>query len=479
MGHASVRGLLRDVERSAHVKRAASYLQGKRDELAAFPSFDDFIDELVTRPTRELKAVEHHIAVLSTNARRTLARNELFVGPTLLDELLFDYAAHPVSDDGPAADVFRLLVGRRLTGPGLVLYPLHSFGILAAGLLRISPQWAGQQPIVRIPTAGLVVTPQTGSLDATLAFLELAKRDLGIRREIPRGYIEHWHRSRPTKWLVQNPLLAARITSLPGSYYENQPFIVARLKFAIALVLMLSDLQPDPPRGAGRLFSTASINNFETLDIRHYIVLHPAFRGRTRLDGDCVPMNASRWTLAELSSLPVQLDIAAMRRPAMAQRIVGAVLEAQRGYFAHGVFSGDNTATVRIYRKLFDALEFLRRSHRGADGDTEGLANIAAAFEVLLTDHYERGNQEAQIGRRLELALAGESGKRSLMRAWENVYSVRGQYLHSGRVSVSADLRAAWRTFAFAFMSVAERLHRVPNIRSTAERPLGELLGDT
>src|SRR5207245_4853008 len=45
------------------------------------------------------------------------------------------------------------------------------------------------------------------SFEGTLKFLNESAASLGIRQQIPQDLMEHWRRSRPTKWLERNPLL--------------------------------------------------------------------------------------------------------------------------------------------------------------------------------------------------------------------------------------------------------------------------------
>ena len=48
-------------------------------------------------------------------------------------------------------------------------------------------------------------------------------------------------------------------------------------------------------------------NNWETLDIKHYFLFYPRANSNL-LTGDCIPMNLSRPTLAELSEVQAELD---------------------------------------------------------------------------------------------------------------------------------------------------------------------------
>ena len=56
------------------------------------------------------------------------------------------------------------------------------------------------------------------------------------------------------------------------------------------------------------------VNNFQTLDIKHYVVLFAHPKNRAVLIGDCVPMHLNPAALAEVSQLGFDLDPRYWRR---------------------------------------------------------------------------------------------------------------------------------------------------------------------
>ena len=99
---------------------------------------------------------------------------------------------------------------------------------------------------------------------------------------------------------------------------------------------MMASLQHrQEPRS--RLFSTSAMNNFQTLDIHHYVLLFDDPHVET-LEGDCVRLRGPRDACVELSNL--SFEIAPRARPlspAVTAAIRDAVEGAYAGYIRHTV----------------------------------------------------------------------------------------------------------------------------------------------
>jgi hypothetical protein len=88
--------------------------------------------------------------------------------------------------------------------------------------------------------------------------------------------MEHYERSRPTKWLTRNPLLVVKARTFSNGDYENHRFITLNLERACSLLFMLASLQNGfPVHRNESLFETGGINNWQTQDIYHFILLEP------------------------------------------------------------------------------------------------------------------------------------------------------------------------------------------------------------
>lgn len=459
------------------IAQSADYLVAHRSDLERF---DDVLHLALstdaeyalpgTPPelTNAARPLGYHLTAVRAGLAEELWPRQIFVDAEVLDELVFWAARDPLVSD-PVQAVLEWIRDARASRPGLMVFPLHSLGVLGFGLLRPSQ---GRLSFVN-PAYGYALTPQTNALDRTMAFLAEVGREFGVRKQVPTELVEHWRRSRPTGWLERNPLLAVRTIQLPGSYYGNEWLLVSRVRSTTGLLCMLAALQPPSDR-TGKLFSTRTMNNFQTLDIHHYITLFDNPTKRGALDGHCVPIHASRLFISELSDLEIDIDPAHWRRNrALGERVHRAAEAVYTEYLRDRIAAPRQNARTRTVRKLFDGVGFFRRSYQRGSSDWRAKVSLATAFEMLLTDSY--GAVRATLQRRTRLLLKGVPGTRSMQAAVGNLYESRSELVHTGSDDAEVDMALARRAFVLCFTELAERL---PSLPERAATPIRDLTGD-
>lgn len=449
---------------STRIKNSVDYLIQNRSTISKYKDIEDFVlrDEEYTTKTDEdeetLKACEHHLFQLRSRFSNELWAKEFFLGISVIDQLLFSAFAH-TDKANPILHALEIVRDSDVLKPGFVVYPLHSFGVIAVGLFHA---YSSARVQFQVPGYGLIVAPQTNSFKNTISFLEGSASILGVKKRIPIDLIEHWVRSRPTRWLEKNPLMVLRVHSFPGGYYENQFFLIYKLKIATTLLLMLNAFQTFESSKEGDLFNTSRTNNWETLDIHHYILFFPK-PNSSKLSGDCIPMNSKSATLAELSSVPVNLDPKFWRRRMpWSEELINVLDQVGKSYLRYSIGKPKNNVKSRVYQKLFRSLEFYRKSHRITDDKGESAVYLAIAFEILLTDNYSIGVSE-KIYDRVSILLRGIKGNKKLKTAVRELYRARGKYVHAGEVNDTVCLKTARVAFIHTFLSLSSKLGALPN----------------
>jgi hypothetical protein len=450
---------------------SVNYLTTHRGELTAYGSPEDLgvaaYDE--DSPDRVARALAVNIQAVRNALLEELWRREIFVGVEVVDQLLF-YAVKSPDKPDPLLATLEYLRDRRATRPGLVVFPLHSFGVLRAGLFRGDTK---QQAQFIDANQGLAVTPQTNVLSQTIDFVERARREFRVHKPIDSELIEHWYRSR-AKWLERNPLLVIRMTTQRGSYFDTEPVVLSRVRAATARLAMISTFQSSEPDRPSRLFSSARTNNWETLDIHHYIVFYdnPA-RGGT-LDGDCVPVQSRGSRIVELSDLSIEIDPAFRGRRATMGKIDAAVAAVYRGHLAH-MWRRRRNAQTRTYDRFFASLSYFLRSFHNEGRSWAAAVSLATAFEMILTDQYS-GGATRRLERRLGLVLRGIAGRLAYETAFAELYAARGDLVHAGTEPTGLDLHVAQQAFVRAFCVIAPRIDQLP-LRTAS--PMVSLTGDS
>ncbi|WP_157877319.1 HEPN domain-containing protein [Streptomyces odonnellii] len=366
---------------------------------------------------------------------------------------------------------------RQLARPGMVVFPVHSFGLLAGGLLRFR---SARSWIFSPPGSRIALFPQTNRWSKTRENLDEVRRAFGVRKELPLERLEHWRRSRPVAWLEQNPIMAISVSTAPGSYYDTEHLVLGRLRASSALACLLAAVQPHNDMPGGFLFSSARTNNWETLDIHHYLSLFDSPADRRALDGNCVPIGLRKAALAEISELNIEIDPSYWaRRRSFADVARDAVDQVYDGYMRHARLRRPTTrpdALSKAFTKLHDSLAYFRRSFHASDQSWSQIVSLAVAFEMMLTDGSNAGAIAAKLQRRVRLLLRGQPGVRGYSEAVHDLYKHRNGVVHAGTVATGVDLAQARRGFALCFVELARRS---VSLTPTMEEPMRDLIGDS
>ncbi|MGN9811995.1 hypothetical protein ACTMSW_21885 [Micromonospora sp. BQ11] len=442
---------------------SVEYITSHAEDLAQFRYLDDFAAELIRDDIDEgVRAINFHLENVRNGLARELWQRGLGVGLYTLDELLFDAVKNGDSD--PVVSVLKRLRRSERNAPGLVIFPLHSFGVLAAGLLQ--PFRGTTYTLVR-PGAGYVVTLQTNNLRRTMSLIDGARTRLGVTKHLDQSLIQHWRESRGADWLERNPLLIARMTTIAGYYNETEFLTLGRLQVITASIVMMAAMQSRRKDETGWFFSSGAINNWQTTDVNHYFVL--AGGHEEVLRGESVPIHDSS-QVREMAGLAVDIDPRYFRREsARSAQIFSSLEQLFAGYLRHSV-GMQNSTIGNVHRKIMEAVTFFRRSFQPGRDDWTAVISLATAFEMLLTDRFE-GGVKARLVMRTQTLLRGVSGTRRYQASVEALYVARSETVHEGKVS-RLDLYDARQTFVLCFLEIMRRL---PQLREGQPNPMERL----
>lgn len=433
-------------------------------EAAKLPSTADHIDWVLSEDHKVGRAVDYHFAQLRAPLVSALWERDLFVGVTVIDELIFSAARRGANDI--VLDVLQWLAASQVTKPGYIIYPLHSFGIKGAGLFP-DPNERSSESLAR--AFGFAISAQHNSMNALVDWLGQVHGWFGIAGDVPVDLLTHWRRSR-APWLEYNPLIAMRVNEMSGDYFENQRLILDRLKATTAFLAGLSVRQPLPEPGAHG-FSSSRVNNHATLDIHHYFNVSSATDAAGALIGSSVPMNVDVLTLAELSELAVDLDLGYWDAHIDDARTLWTGLEdlakAQIRLRAARV-AGQKTKRDTTAGKIFTSVDYFRRS---LNEHWSAPISLGTAFEMLLTSKYESGVTN-RLARRVEAITQNPTAGSTVRR----IYGVRSALVHEGEEPTGdSDVHEAQLIYLLCLEWLVPRIATVP---ANADDPLRLLTND-
>jgi hypothetical protein len=147
-------------------EKSADYLLYNRAELQTYPSVDVlamYSDPEYAPSTaapddiKKAKALVHHFTRVRSAIAQALWSREIFIGIDVIDELAFYGAQDNTVTDLILECLTRIRDGH-MNRPGLIVFPVHSFGVLSAGL--VYPLRRGQLTIVNA-ASGYALFPQS------------------------------------------------------------------------------------------------------------------------------------------------------------------------------------------------------------------------------------------------------------------------------------------------------------------------------
>ena len=127
--------LLYEKIRTTKVLRSIKFLINKRDKINTISDIYDFVDNIINHPTQDLKAFEVNLNRVSLKIAEVLWIKEIFIGRSVIESLLFSLIKDSHVND-PIEKFLYLIEDYGLHRPGLVIYPIHSFGVLGLGYAR-------------------------------------------------------------------------------------------------------------------------------------------------------------------------------------------------------------------------------------------------------------------------------------------------------------------------------------------------------
>ncbi|KMS56608.1 hypothetical protein V474_13675 [Novosphingobium barchaimii LL02] len=412
------------------------------------------------------RSFDHHLCFMRAGIARTFMRRDCFVGLSVIDDLIFQ--AVKAGRPDIVAEVINAIVGHQLHDPGMIVFPLHGFGIARpyADTMR-----RGLHPQLLLESAGLCVMAQTNDIEKTITLLDDARVSMGITHAFDSQGIRSYTAGNRLSWLHSNPVMAFRFNSYSHDPYENQLFYQLRMRTMTALLLMTSLKAPCLSSEIG----SDRANNQETLDINHYLRIEVSPR-LERLEAERIPRNVDALSLVEASDVGVRISLAGwndLKANGELDSYLATLRQIETGYLTHQILDRRETKEASLYVKLVRSLDYFRRSFRANVRPSERVIMLAIAFETLLTDSYS-GGVTARIRRRAATCLQQAGMPPALNGAVEQLFDARGKFVHSGFGPEDISLHDA----RLAYVACLATVTRLAQGATLVDPVIGTLLND-
>lgn len=455
------------------VSDAEAWLSTQHNVIGSFSSLEELVVEGEDNLDKSTyNGILYHATMLRAEILKALWSNEIYIGMSIVDELIFNFSKDLTAPT--SSQVLQYLTTTQAGTAGFVLYPLHGVG------LETQPMFGVDDSIksyILFKSIGACLTSQSNDFETAFDQIATMASKLGVSGRVPRDTLRHFLDSRSMNWITRNPLLMVKIASHTGSYYENQFIYTLKIRLASSLAVMLHAVAAYQGVIVDKFSSSATTNNWETLDIRHYLVAETRQKRSLPLEFRSVPMNLAAMELARLSDLTITLSSKTLAQSRFARtkgRLTAALKIVEAGHLAHVNATSPDKVRRRIFSRIVTALNWYRQSFGSRVSDDEAVVALAIAFETLLTDHYAGGVRD-RVRRRVAICLKGRHGVTKYLEAVTAIMEARGAIVHHGSTVKVADRTSAQVAFAYCFEAIVDRL---PSLGNRLDQPIGDLLGD-
>ncbi|KAB2899316.1 MAG: hypothetical protein F9K40_10430 [Kofleriaceae bacterium] len=134
------------------VKDSVAVLMARRAALENTASVYDLAEAVDADPS--LRAIAFHFDRVRAALAYELWGDQIFLGASILDDLLLHALREPAETD-PVGATIRRIYAYGIHHPGFVVYPIHSLALYGVGLLQ------GADVRFALKPYGLLITPQT------------------------------------------------------------------------------------------------------------------------------------------------------------------------------------------------------------------------------------------------------------------------------------------------------------------------------
>lgn len=406
-----------------------------------FSDFDSFEDWYLAASDLNEAGANKEVEYLDTIKKYfdfQFKKNDFYISSSGLDQIIF----HCVQNSAISNfinDVFNEVNLSNLAGKSVVIFPIHNFGFQFFGIKNFF-----NGSLTSLMYEDFQISTQTNSIEKTNKLINsFCLKQTG--KQLIVEDLEHYYLSRNLKWLERNPLLLFSFNFSQLTPYENQAIILEKLSHITNQLYFVSVLRSDNSH-LGGLFSTKRTNNWETLDLKHFLTINGFNQSML-----CKPIHYKYDLL--FNEMHLNIDLLASTKKIVkwekdAIKCLDQIFVGNKNY----LLSGDSN--FNIYHKISNSLRYFRKSVKAVN-EEDKIININIAIEALLLDN--EPDKVAQIFNRLNKSLKYYREKKEALKQVNIVIKERNNIVHNAQYnSTGIDFIMIYRMYCKVVNFVAD-----------------------
>tara|TARA_R110002167_G_scaffold79828_1_gene219849 strand:- start:178 stop:1530 length:1353 start_codon:yes stop_codon:yes gene_type:complete len=419
-----------------------------KEEFENFSSFEDwYISKSEINEKNANKEIQH-LDSIKKYFDFEFRKNDCYISSSGLDQIIF-YCIKNSTFENFITDVFNEVQINSLSDKSVVVFPIHNFGFQFFGIKNIF-----NLSLTSLEYEDFQISTQTNSYEKTRELIN-SFCNKHLSKEIDTSDLQHFYLSRSLKWLEKNPLLLFSFNFSQLNPFENQAIILEKLAHITNQLYFISVLRSDNS-DIGKLFSTKMTNNWETLDLKHFLTINGF--NQTIL---CKPIHYKYDLL--FNEMHLNIDLLAKTKKIVkwekeAIKCLDVIFQGNKNYLLTGEIK------FKIYHKISNSLKFFRRSVKAINGEDK-IININIAIEALLLDN--EGDKVAKIFERLTKSLKYYRNKAKSLEQVDKVIKERNNIVHNAQYNnVGIDFIVIYRMYCKVVNFITDNILEIDNSKS-------------
>lgn len=357
-------------------------------------------------------------------------KRDIYISSYALDDIIFNCIKNSNPNDFKI-DVLKLIELNNLDAKSIVIFPIHNFGFQFLGLKNIF-----NGSLTSLEIDNFQINTQSNSLEKTQELISnYAKKVFGKKIDI--SLLHHFYKSRSLKWLTKNPLLLFEFNFTQLTPFDNLSIILEKLSHITNKLYFISVLRSEES-DLGKLFSTKNTNNWETLDLEHFLTIN----GNNTDNFFCLPIHYNYTLLFD--EMHLNIDLLAKKKNIYkwekeALNSIDKISEGDKNFLI------TKEQKFLPYHKVSNSLKYFRRSVKSVN-DEDKILNFNIALESLLLDN--GGDKVLKILERISKSLKYSRNKKKQIDNIQNIIEQRNSIVHNATMTNKEfDMLLAYRMY--------------------------------
>lgn len=359
-------------------KKEVTAIYKEKDFLKHFTNLEDFIS--TKHPVTDKKSFCKTIYFLNKKAKilkNYFKYQKRYISEISLAGSIYDLILmYDENNFHKAMNLFLKKLKRELKN-GFIIFPIHSFGMIT--------NFKKPNRKININLKGLNISlyGQSNDIKTTIKNISDYAKKTGITKTLNTQILLDATKNYYADWLKKNPILLIDFNSKNSGYlgnrFEHQELMLIHLRVVLILIQLIYISQSKQNKEK-HLLSTRMLNNSQTLDIKHYFIYQDDIQCGKNIQR--IPIHSPE--IQELTTLNI-IDF----NSNISKKSVKKIWETLKVIETKYINSYNDEKNI-IYKKIFNSMEYFRRSFYNTSYLGEAVINLSLALEILLSDNYEK-----------------------------------------------------------------------------------------